>query len=139
MNKRLLPKDESSQLKDAKIKELEDWRSKMLSRLRALIKEADPNVVEELKWKKPSNQSGIPVWSHDGIICTGETYKNAVKLTFPKGAQLNDPKKLFNASLGGGKWRAIDFHEGDTVDEVAFKGLIREAVELNSSKNAGAK
>jgi len=129
------PKGESpSQLTDARIKELGDWRGKTLSRLRDLIKQADPAVVEEVKWKKPTNPGGVPVWSHDGIICTGETYKNAVKLTFAKGAQLKDPKKLFNASLEGNALRAIDFHEGDTVDEAAFKALIREAVELNTSK-----
>jgi len=129
------PKGESpSQLTDARIKELGDWRGKTLSRLRDLIKQADPAVVEEVKWKKPTNPGGVPVWSHDGIICTGETYKNAVKLTFAKGTQLKDPKKLFNASLEGNALRAIDFHEGDTVDEAAFKALIREAVELNTSK-----
>ncbi len=129
------PKGESSsQLIDAKIKELNDWRGKTLSQLRALIKQADPAVVEEMKWKKATNQAGIPVWSHNGLICTGETYKNHVKLTFPKGAQMKDPKKLFNASLEGNALRAIDFHEGDTVDEAAFKALIREAVELNTSK-----
>src|SRR5271157_1907773 len=129
------PKGESpSQLTDARIKELGDWRGKTLSRLRDLIKQADPAVVEEVKWKKPTNLWDVPVWSHDGIICTGETYKNAVKLTFAKGAQLKDPKKLFNASLEGNALRAIDFHEGDTVDEAAFKALIREAVELNTSK-----
>ncbi len=129
------PKGESpSQLIDARIKELDDWRGKMLSKLRALIKQADPDVVEELKWRKPSNQGGIPVWYHDGLICTGETYKNHVKLTFPKGAQMKDPKKLFNASLEGKTWRAIDFHEGDAIDEAAFKSLIREAIELNTSR-----
>jgi hypothetical protein len=129
------PKGESpSQLIDARIKELGDWRGKTLSHLRDLIKQADPAVVEEVKWKKPTNPGGVPVWSHDGIICTGETYKNAVKLTFAKGAQLKDPKKLFNASLEGNALRAIDFHEGDTVDEAAFKALIREAVDLNTSK-----
>lgn len=128
------PKGEApSQLIDARIKELDDWRGKTLSQLRDLIKQADPAVVEELKWKKPTNP-GVPVWSHDGIICTGEMYKNTVKLTFAKGAQLKDPKKLFNASLEGNARRAIDFHEGDTVDEAAFKTLIREAVDLNMSK-----
>ena len=128
------PKGESpSQLIDARIKELGDWRGKTLSRLRALIKQADPDVVEELKWKKPTNPGGVPVWSHNGIICTGETYKNAVKLTFPKGPQMKDPKKLFNASLESNARRAIDIHEGGTVDEAAFKALIREAVELNTS------
>jgi hypothetical protein len=130
-----LPKGESSsQLIDARIKELGDWRGKTLSQLRDMIKQADPAVLEEVKWKKPTNPGGVPVWSHDGIICTGETYKNAVKLTFAKGAQLKDPKKLFNASLEGNALRAIDFHEGDTVDEASFKALIREAVDLNTSK-----
>jgi hypothetical protein len=129
------PEGESpSQLIDTKIKELNDWRGKTLSHLRALIKQADPAVVEEVKWKKPTNPTGVPVWYHGGIICTGETYKNAVKLTFAKGAQLKDPRKLFNASLEGNAFRAIDFHEGDTVDEAAFKALIREAVDLNTSK-----
>jgi hypothetical protein len=122
-----------SRLIDARIKELEDWRGKTLSRLRTLIKQADPAVVEEWKWQKATNP-GVPVWSHDGLICTGETYKNVVKLTFAKGAQLKDPKKLFNSSLEGNVRRAIDFHEGDTVDEAAFKALIREAVGLNTSK-----
>jgi len=120
-------KDEPpSQLIDARIKELDDWRGEMLSQLRALIKQADPAVVEEWKWS-------VPVWSHDGIICTGETYKNAVKLTFPKGAKMKDPKKIFNSSLEGNARRAIDFHEGDKVDKTAFKALIREAVALNTS------
>jgi len=126
-----------SQLIDARIKELKelgDWRGKKLSQLRALIKKADPAEVEELKWKKPSNPMGVPVWSHDGIICIGDTLKNAVRLTFPKGAQIKDPKKLFNARLESNTVRAIDFHEGDTVDEVALKALILEAVELNISK-----
>ena len=122
-----------SQLIDARIKELDDWRGTTLSRLRALIKQADPAVVEEVKWRKPTNPGGVPVWSHDGIICTGETYKNVVKLTFAKGARLKDPKKLFNASLQGNALRAIDFHEHDSVDEAAFKALIREAVGLNES------
>lgn len=122
-----------SQLIDARIKELDDWRGRTLSRLRALIKQADPAVVEEVKWRKPTNPGGVPVWSHDGIICTGETYKNVVKLTFAKGARLKDPKKLFNASLQGNALRAIDFHERDSVDEAAFKALIREAVGLNKS------
>jgi hypothetical protein len=129
------PESESpSQQIDARIKELDDWRGKTLSRLRGLIKQADPAVVEELKWKKPTNPGGVPVWSHDGIICTGETYKNAVKLTFPQGPQMKDPKKLFNSSLESNARRAIDIHEGETVDEAAFKSLIREAVELNTSK-----
>jgi hypothetical protein len=105
-----------------------------LSRVRALIKEADPGVVEELKWKKPSNPSGVPVWSHGGIICTGETYKNHVKLTFAKGAALDDPCRLFNASLEGNTRRAIDLGEGDTLDEQAFKVLVRAAVLLNTCR-----
>ena len=117
-----------SQLIDARIKELGDWRGKMLSRLRALIKEADPEVVEEWKWR------GVPVWSHDGLICTGETYKTIVKMTFAKGAALKDPSRLFNSSLEGNTRRAIDFHEGDKIDEKALKTLIRAAVTLNKSK-----
>jgi hypothetical protein len=123
-----------SQQIDAIIKEPGDWRGKKLSQLRALIKKADPAIVEEVKWKKPSNPMGVPVWSHDGIICIGDTLKNAVRLTFPKGAQIKDPKKLFNARLDSNTVRAIDFHEGDTVDEVAFQALILQAVELNTSK-----
>jgi|SRR5690349_9291580 hypothetical protein len=111
---------------------LGDWRGKTLGRMRALIKQADPDVVEEWKWVKPTNP-GIPVWSHDGIICTGESYKNAVKLTFARGASLKDPSRLFNSSLDGNVRRAIDIHEGETVDESAFKALIRQAVALNSS------
>jgi len=118
-----------SKLIDARIKELNDWRGKTLSRARALIKKADPAVVEEWKW-------GIPVWSHDGIICTGETYKNHVKLTFAKGAALKDPHRLFNSSLEGNVRRAIDLHEGNKVDERAFKALIHEAVVLNISSTA---
>ena len=114
-----------SQLIDARIKELGDWRGKMLSRLRALIKEADPEVVEEWRWR------GVPVWSHDGLICTGETYKSIVKMTFAKGAALKDPSRLFNSSLEGNTRRAIDFHEGDKIDEKALKALIRAAVALN--------
>jgi len=113
---------------DAKISGLNDWRGEMLSRIRALIKEADPDVIEEWKWR------GVPVWSHDGIICTGETYKAAVKTTFAKGAALADPSHLFNASLDGNTRRAIDFHDGDKINEKAFKALIREAVALNTSK-----
>ena len=111
-----------------------DWRAEMLSRLRDLINEADPDVVEEIKWRKPSNDmKGVPVWSHDGIICTGETYKDKVKLTFAKGASLADPSGLFNSSLGGGTRRAIDFYEGDGVDEEAFKTLIGAAVAHNEA------
>jgi hypothetical protein len=118
---------------DEKIKELGDWRGQMLSQIRTLIKQADPEVVEEWKWVKPTNP-GTPVWSHDGLICTGETYKNVVKMTFAKGAALEDPSGLFNASLGGNTRRAIDFHEGEEIDEEALKALIREAVTLNSSR-----
>jgi hypothetical protein len=124
----------ASQLIDARIQELGDWRGEMLSHLRALIKQAGPQIVEECKWKKPSNPWGVPVWSHDGIICTGEVYKSAVKLTFAKGAALEDPAALFNSSLDGNVRRAIDFHEGDKVDEKALKALIRAAAALNASK-----
>jgi hypothetical protein len=119
-----------SQLIDARINELNDWRGATLCRLRDLIKDADPKVVEEWKWR------GVPVWSHDGLICTGETYKNVVKLTFFKGAQLDDPRRLFNSSLEGNARRAIDFREGDKVDAVSFKALIRKAVALNKSTAA---
>jgi hypothetical protein len=129
------PKGKSpSQQIDAIIKEPGDWRGEKLARLRALIKKADPAVVEEVKWKKPSKPMGVPVWSHDGIICIGETLKNAVRLTFPKGAQMKDPKKLFNTRLESNTVRAIDFHEGDTVDEAALKALILDAVGLNTPK-----
>ena len=117
-----------SQLIDARIKELGDWRGKMLGRLRTLVKEADPEVVEEWKWR------GVPVWSHGGLICTGETYKNIVKMTFAKGAALKDPSRLFNSSLDGNIRRAIDFHEEETIDEEALKTLVRAAVTLNKSK-----
>jgi hypothetical protein len=117
-----------SQLIDARIKELGDWRGKMLSRLRTLVKEADPEVVEEWKWR------GVPVWSHDGLICTGETHKNVVKMTFAKGAALKDPSGLFNSSLEGNTRRAIDFREGDKIKEAALKTLIRAAVTLNKSR-----
>ncbi len=113
--------------------EKDDWRGEMLSRLRALIKEADPEVVEEAKWKKSSQPDGVPVWSHDGMICTGETYKSVVKLTFAKGASLEDPAGLFNSSLEGRVRRAIDIREGEAIDEGAFKELIRAAVRLNQS------
>ncbi len=126
--------DSPSRLIDARIRKLGDWRGKILACVRALIRQADPDVVEEVKWRKPSNgMLGVPVWEHDGIICTGETYKAAVKLTFAKGASLPDPKGLFNASLEGNMRRAIDFHEGDEIDEKAFRALIRAAVELNIS------
>jgi hypothetical protein len=119
---------------NAKIQKLGDWRGEMLSRLRVLIKQADPEVVEECKWKKPSNPAGVPVWSHDGLICTGETHKQVVKMTFARGAFLDDPAGLFNSSLEGNLRRAIDFHEGDKVNEKALKALIRAAVALNTSK-----
>jgi hypothetical protein len=122
-----------SQQIDAIIKEPGDWRSEILSQLRALIKQADPAVVEEVKWKKPSKPIGVPVWSHDGILCVADTLKNAVRLTFPKGAQMKDPKKLFNTRLESKTVRAIDFHEGDTIAEAALKALILEAVGLNTS------
>jgi hypothetical protein len=124
----------ASELIDRRIAELGDWRGETLSRMRKLIKEADPDVIEELKWIKPTNP-GTPTWSHDGLICTGETYKSAVKLTFAKGARLKDPKRLFNASLEGNTRRAIDLHEGERIDETAFKALIREAVALNESES----
>ena len=117
-----------SELIDARIKELGDWRGKMLSQLRTLVKEADPEVVEEWKWR------GVPVWSHDGLICTGETYKNVVKMTFAKGAALKDPSRLFNSSLDGNTRRAIDVHEDEKIDGEALKTLIRAAVTLNKSK-----
>jgi len=127
MKKSAAQKSESpSRLIDARIKELDDWRGKMLSQLRALLKQADPDVVEEWKWSGPA-------WSHDGLICTGETYKNHVKLTFAKGAALKDPSRLFNSSLDGNVRRAIDFHQDDEVDEAAFKTLIRAAVAYNRS------
>ena len=120
-----------SQLINARIKELGDWRGEMLSRLRALVKEADAEVVEEWKWR------GVPVWYHDGMICTGETYKNVVKMTFAKGAALKDPSRLFNSSLDGNTRRAIDFHEGEEIDEEALKALVRAAVTLNKSTAQG--
>jgi hypothetical protein len=124
--------DTPSRLIDARIKELGDWRGETLARVRALIKQADPDVVEEWKWR------GVPVWSHAGIICTGETYKSVVKLTFAKGAALADPSGLFNSSLEGNTRRAIDFHAGDKIDEKALQALIRAAVELNTSGRASA-
>ena len=125
--KRRVPVKSAAALIDARIKELGDWRGKMLSRLRSLVQEADPEVIEEWKWR------GVPVWSHDGIICTGETYKNVVKATFAKGAALKDPSGLFNSSLDGNTRRAIDFHEGEKIDEKALKTLVRAAVTLNKS------
>jgi hypothetical protein len=126
--------DSPARLIDARIKKLGDWRGETLARVRAIIKQADPDVVEEVKWRKPSNSMlGVPVWEHDGIICTGETYKAAVKLTFARGASLSDPSGIFNSSLEGNMRRAIDIHEGEKIDEKALKALIREAVELNVS------
>jgi len=125
------PGQSASQLISQRIAQLGDWRGETLSRMRKLIQQADPDVVEEWKWVKPKNP-GTPVWSHDGIICTGESYKNAVKLTFAKGASLKDPARLFNSSLEGNVRRAIDIHEGETVDASAFKTLVRQAVALNS-------
>jgi len=122
--------DSPSQLIDARIKELSDWRGETLARIRILIKQADPEVVEDWKWR------GVPVWYHDGMICTGETYKNVVKITFAKGASLEDPSGLFNSSLEGNTRRAVDFHEGDEIDEMALKALIRAAVALNASAAA---
>ena len=126
MKKTSAPQEDASRLIDEKIETLADWRGKTLARMRALIKEALPDVVEEWKWS-------VPVWSHDGIICTGETYKTAVKLTFAKGASVKDPKSLFNSSLEGNVRRAIDLHEGDEIDEAAFKALIRAAAAVNKS------
>ncbi|NNM98111.1 MAG: DUF1801 domain-containing protein [Candidatus Dormibacteraeota bacterium] len=128
MNKSGSPEGKSpSQLIDARIEELDDWRGTMLSRLRTLVKQADPEIVEDWKWR------GVPVWSHDGLICTGETYKNVVKMTFAKGAALRDPTGIFNSSLDGNTRRAIDFHEGEKVDEAALKALVRAAVTLNKA------
>ena len=123
-----------SQQIDAIIKEPGDWRGNKLSQLRALIKKADPAVVEEVKWKKPSKPTGVPVWSHGGIICIADTLKNTVRLTFPKGAQIKDPEKLFNARLESKTVRAVDFHEGDIIDEVALRALILDAIGLNTPK-----
>jgi len=126
--------ESSSELIDAKLASLADWRGDTLMRLRALIHDADPAVVETVKWRKPSNPMGVPVWEHDGIICTGETYRDKVKLTFAQGASLPDPSGLFNSSLDGNPRRAIDFHEGDDVDADAFRALVREAVAFNRAK-----
>jgi len=120
-----------SEMIDAKIRSMGDWRGATLARIRRLIREADPDIVEEVKWRKPSNPMGVPTWSHDGIICTGETYGDKVKLTFARGAALDDPSGLFNSSLGGGTRRAIDIKEGETIDGDAFKALIRAAAALN--------
>ncbi|HJR82624.1 MAG TPA: DUF1801 domain-containing protein [Sphingomicrobium sp.] len=126
-----MPDESESALIDSKIQSMGDWRGGVLARMRRLILEADPEVVEEVKWRKPSNPSGVPTWSHDGIICTGETYRDKVKLTFARGASLDDPSKLFNASLDAGTRRAIDIREGEKLDEGAFKALVREAVAVN--------
>jgi hypothetical protein len=126
-------KGEPSQLIDAKIGKLNDWRGEMLARIRELIREADPEAVEEVKWRKPSNPAGVPVWEHGGMICTGEAYKDKVKLTFAKGASLKDPAGLFNSSLEGNTRRAIDLQEGDKIDGKALKALIRAAVALNTA------
>jgi len=132
------PEEKSpSQQIDAIIQEQSDWRGKKLSQLRAVIKEADAGVVEEVKWKKPSRPEGVPVWAHDGNLCIADILKNAVRLTFPKGAQMKDPDNLFNTRLDSKTVRAIDFHEGDTVNEEALKALIREAVGLNKPKERG--
>ena len=128
--------ESASRLIDARIQEIGDWRGEMLSRLRALIKQVDPKVVEEIKWRKPSNPAGVPVWSHDGIICTGEAHKNHVRLTFAKGASLKDPKGVFNSGLEGNAMRAIVIHEGDGLDENAFKALVRSAVAANASSKS---
>lgn len=129
--KKPIPVESASASIDEKIKELRDWRGKTLAKVRQIIHEADPDIIEECKWIKPSNPLGVPVWSHGGIVCTGETYKNIVKLTFPRGAALQAPSGLFNSSLGGSARRAIDIHQGDRIDEVALKDLIRAAVALN--------
>ena len=132
--------DSLSRLIDARIKKLGDWRGETLARVRSLIKEADPDVVEEVKWRKPSNSMlGVPVWEHDGIICTGETYKEVVKMTFARGAALEDPAGLFNSSLEGNTRRAIDIREGDKIDDRALKALIRAAVALNTSARSRRK
>ena len=136
--KKGIPAESTSTFIDAKINELGDWRGKTLAKVRAIIHKADPEIVEEWKWAKATSP-GTPVFSHGGIVCTGETYKNAVKMTFAKGASLEDPSGLFNSSLGGNVRRAIDIHEGDKIDEKALKALIRAAVALNTSKRATAR
>jgi len=133
--KKAVTAESGSAFIDAKINELADWRGKTLAKVRAIIHQADPEIVEERKWAKVNNPGGTPVWSHGGIVCTGETYKNVVKLTFAKGASLKDPAKLFNSSLEGNVRRAIDIHEGEKVDEAALKELIRAAVALNLKKS----
>jgi hypothetical protein len=129
------PRQSAAKSSPARLRDLADWREQTLARMRALIVEADPDVVEERKWRKPSNPAGVPVWSHDGIICTGERYKNAVKLTFMNGAKLPDPAGLFNTGFGGNTRRAIDIAEGGSVDDNAFKALIKAAVAFNTGKD----
>ena len=129
-----MPDEDPSDLIDAKISSLGDWRGETLARMRALIHEAAPDVVETVKWRKPSNPKGVPVWEHGGILCTGETYRNKIKLTFSRGASLPDPCRLFNASLDAGTRRAIDIREGETIDPAAFRALIREAARTNMSR-----
>jgi hypothetical protein len=137
----MAPKPEASPAKliDAKIKALGDWRGETLARVRRLIREADPSVVEDVKWRKPSNPDGVPVWERDGLICTGETYKAVVKLTFARGAALDDPAGLFNSSLDGAVRRAIDIREGETINGAALKALVRAAVKLNTQAKAPAR
>ena len=130
----MLDDPSDSALIDAKIASIGGWRGAMLARLRKLIREADPEIVEGVKWRKPSNPAGVPVWEHAGLVCTGETYKDKVKLTFARGASLPDPKRLFNSGLDGGTRRAIDMFEGDEIDEAAFKALIHEAVAANLAR-----
>jgi hypothetical protein len=137
-SKKVAGEASASQLIDARIASLDDWRGEVLARVRALIREADREVVEDVKWRKPSSPLGVPVWEHGGIICTGETYKDKVKLTFAKGAALDDPSGLFNSSLEGNTRRAIDFHAGDRIDEKALKALVRAAVALNISARTTA-
>ena len=131
-----MTEESASKLIDDRIASMNDWRGAMLAQLRRLIREADPDVVEEVKWRKPSNPAGVPMWSHAGIICTGETYKDKVKLTFANGAAVGDPAKLFNSSLDGNTRRAIDVREGEKIDEKAFKALVRAAVAVNLAKKA---
>jgi hypothetical protein len=131
------PVRRSAARKPVRLPDLADWRQIVLERIRALIVEADPDIVEERKWRKPSNPAGVPTWSHDGIVCTGESYKSAVKLTFARGASLEDPLRLFNAGLDGNVRRAIDIKQGETIDAEAFKALIRAAVAFNSAKKRG--
>ena len=136
MNGIPMTEESASKLIDDRVASMNDWRGAMLAQLRRLIREADPDVVEEVKWRKPSNPAGVPVWSHAGIICTGETYKDKVKLTFANGAAVGDPAKLFNSSLDGNTRRAIDVREGEKIDEKAFKALVRAAVAVNLAKKA---